>query len=226
MIPSSQRTYNFDMTFIAYDIPLLLAQSSSSSSSASGSSLSSGDSQMIIWGIVLIGAAVLLFFLEVFVPSGGLIGLVSGVCLVAGIILIGLVNQTAGAIVAVIALLSVPPLILFAMKILPDTPFWKWLSLSDYQPRLMRDETLVPERAEDAYDEAYDEVIMHPAADASTLKVGMTGEAAVDLRPIGVCVINGERIECLSTHGIIPKHSQVRVVEVDGMQVKVKQVQE
>ena len=51
-----------------------------------------------MWGIVLLGVALALFFVEVFIPSGGLIGIVAGVAAVFGIVLLFRVDTTLGLV--------------------------------------------------------------------------------------------------------------------------------
>jgi membrane-bound ClpP family serine protease len=52
--------------------------------------------------------------------------------------------------------------------------------------------------------------------------VGTTGVAMTDLRPVGTCRFGDGRYECLADRGMIESGSEVEVVAVDGMQVKVR----
>ena len=52
--------------------------------------------------------------------------------------------------------------------------------------------------------------------------IGEEGRAATDLKPVGTCIINGQRMDCLSTAGQIKAGTKVRVVFADGIQIKVK----
>ena len=40
----------------------------------------------LIWGFVLVGAALILLFMELFVPSGGILSLCSGVAVIGSIV--------------------------------------------------------------------------------------------------------------------------------------------
>jgi membrane-bound serine protease (ClpP class) len=54
--------------------------------------------------------------------------------------------------------------------------------------------------------------------------VGAEGEALTDLRPVGVVRIGERRMDALAQTFLIPAGSRVRVVQVEGSQVKVRQV--
>jgi len=162
----------------------------------------------VVWGVLLMGAAIMLFFVEIVVPSGGLIGLVGAAAMVAGVVLLFRVDTTFGLIGAIAALIALPIVIGLAIKVWPDLPIGRLL--------ILRNEN--PPDAEDAADQT------EPTPDAPD--VGRRGEAVTDLRPIGTCLIDGERRECLATGGMIEAGDPVRVVSVDGMQIKVQRQRE
>ena len=70
---------------------------------------------LIIWAVLLLGVAVVLFFVEVFLPSHGLISLVAAVSLVAGIVLLFKVDTTLGLAGALLAIVCVPIFVVMAM---------------------------------------------------------------------------------------------------------------
>jgi len=159
-----------------------------------------------VWGVLLIGAAIMLFFVEVVVPAGGLIGLVGAAAMVTGVVLLFRVDTTFGLIGAIAALIALPIVIGLAIKVWPDLPVGRLL--------ILRSEKRGGGQATQA------------DADAETPGVGRTGEAMTDLRPIGTCVIDGKRQECLASGGMIEAGDSVRVVSVDGMQIKVQRQRE
>jgi len=148
--------------------------------------------------------ALVLFFLELFVPSGGLIGVVAAVSLAAGIVLLFQVSTTLGTIGAIVTLVSAPFAIALTMKLWPNTPLGRLMILSSAKP---------PQRAND-----------DPLPDAERIQklVGVTGKAVTDLRPVGTCLIDGQRHECLAEGGTIAAGLDIRVVSVDGTQIKVR----
>lgn len=156
--------------------------------------------QYAIWALICFGVAIALFFVEVFVPSGGIIGFFAAAALVGGVVMLFKINTTLGLIGATVSLAAVPFLFAFAIKLWPETPMARWLTLKSPPPIQTESGTI--------------------AHDTSLLNA--TGKAVTDLRPIGACVINGKRIECLATTGMIHSGQKVRVVSVDGLEVKVK----
>ena len=165
-----------------------------------------GSGQWLVWGIVLLGVALALFFVEVFIPSGGLIGIVAGVAAVFGIVLLFRVDTTLGLITAAVVLLALPFLVAFGLKMWPDTPFGKWVTLDDEQ------DTVSDEGEHPA-------PVVHP--DRPRLAVGDVGKTLTPLRPVGTCLLHGRREECLSHAGTVPAGVEVRVVVVDGNAVYV-----
>lgn len=161
------------------------------------------DQTLIVWSVLLLGAAMALFVIETFVPSGGIIGITAAVCLIAGIVLLFGVDTTYGLIASTVALLALPFLVAFTLKMWPHTPIGRALMLKDQQ------------------DDSGEAEHRHPPA-AVGPSVGDTGRAVTWLRPVGMCVINNRREECLAVGGTIEPNAQVRVVAVDGMHIKVK----
>lgn len=160
---------------------------------------------VMVWGFVLLGIALVLFMAEVFVPSGGIIGIAAAGCAIVGIVMLMMFDKVVGLITAVLALAALPFLFAFAIKVFPNTPIGRLISLQNRQQRLMD-----PDR--------------HPAQDSPSNLVGAQGQAMTDLRPVGTCRIGDQRRECLAETGVIEAGSQVKVVSVDGMQIKVRRV--
>jgi membrane-bound ClpP family serine protease len=160
----------------------------------------------IIWALLLLGAGLVLFVIELFVPSGGLLGLCSAGCAVAGVVCLFKVNTTLGAVASLVILVAIPFLIGYSLKLLPHTPIWKWLTLKD----VTRATTGVGRAA-----------VSGPAPAPDSL-VGAQGKAVTDLHPVGTCLINGRRTECLAVGSMIEAGTAVTVVSADGMQVKVR----
>jgi len=169
-----------------------------------GTSPTPNDESYAIWAIILIGVAFVLFFLEVFVPSGGLIGFLSAVSLVAGIVMLFRINTTLGLISAIVSLIAVPFLFFFALKLWPNTPIAQLLLLKNASKN----------QAETQEDPTHNE--------SPDSLVGASGQAITDLHPVGTCLINGHRQQCLAQDGMISRNSRVRVVSADGMEIKVR----
>jgi len=161
------------------------------------------DESIVIWAIICFAIAIFLFVIELFIPSGGLIGFVAILSLVAGIVLLFWIDSTYGLIALIVSLTSLPFLFAFAIKVWPDTPIGKMLTLSNEGTTAV---------------DAVAETSQH-------VEVGQTGKSLSPLRPVGTCLIEGERIECISAAGVIDSQTEIRVVDVDGTQVKVRPVE-
>jgi len=187
-------------------VPTLLAQAGNAPNSGGGSTL-------MVWALALIGLAAMLFLIEIFIPSGGLIGIISGLSLVTGIILLFWHNQIWGVIGAILSLLALPFLLGFALKMWPETPIGRLLMLN------------AP--ASNADPAAAD----HPSKGATatggvSVQVGQQGRAVTEMRPVGTCVFDRRREECLATGGLINSGTTVEIVAIDGKQIKVRPVQQ
>lgn len=160
---------------------------------------------IILWAVLLIAGALLLFFLEIFIPTGGLLGVVAAGALVGGIIMLFYRNQTLGIIGTITSLIALPIMLGLGLKVLPNTPIFKRLTLSNQQaapPANAAEHTL-----------AHDQV-----------QVGQTGKAVTEMHPIGMCLINGQRVQCLAERSLIQSGTRIEVVSVDGMHTKVRAI--
>ncbi len=165
------------------------------------------DNSHLNWAILLIAIALVLFFVEFFVPSGGVLAICAFVALATGVFFLYKVDTTVGLIGAIVSVASLPFLFALGMKLLPNTPFYRMLLLKS-EPR-----------------PGMGQFGIAGATGRERLKdlVGVTGEAVTDLRPIGTCLINGERQDCLATSGTIKAGSKIKVVSADGMRIMVRE---
>ena len=172
--------------------------------------------QWVIWAIVAFGMAAALFAVEVFVPSGGILGVAAVASLAVGVLLLFWIDPTVGMLGAVASLVAIPFAIGFALKIWPDTPIGRWLTLDNEQPRRTPESGLIEGVSTDG---SGLEGIPGPQS-----LVGTRGEAVSDLRPVGMCRLDGRRRECLAMGGMIQTGTTVEVVAVDGREVRVREV--
>jgi len=164
------------------------------------------ENTLLIWAIVLIGLAVGLFFLEILVPSGGLLGVVSATSLVVGVILLFEVDRTWGLVGAIVSLLALPFAMGFAIRIWPHTPIGRLLTLD--APATQSEPSPAGPKA--------------AGAETDELVVGARGRAVTEMRPVGTCVFEGRREECLAIDGLVDPGTPVEVVAIDGRQIKVR----
>ena len=165
-----------------------------------------GSGDWLVWGVVLMAVAVALFFVEVFLPTGGVVGGLSGAAAIAGVVMLFRVDSTLGLIAALLCLLALPFMMVFALKVWPDTPFARWVTLEN-------------EEADEAPSVRGDE----PASEAGPA-VGDTGKTLTPLFPVGTCLLGGRRRECLARRGTIDAGAEVRVVRVKDNEVYVEAV--
>lgn len=158
----------------------------------------------ILWAILCLALALVLVVIEFFVPSSGLIGFMAASSAVVGIVFLFMVNTTLGLVGAIVCLSAVPFIIATAIKIAPETFVMRKLMLGP----------------EDEQGKSPSEI---GAANGEAKLVGLMGTAVTDLRPIGTCVIDGKRLQCLAASGMIRQGAPVEVVFADGMQIKVRQ---
>ena len=163
----------------------------------------------LIWAILFLAVALALFFAELLVPSGGLISVFAAVSLISGIVMLFKVNTSLGLIGAIVVLLAMPFLLAMAIKLWPNTPMARALLLKNQPRRGLQEEG----------------VAGHDATVKAQELIGQTGEAITDLRPVGICLLSGERIECIGEGNVIRSGSMVRVTSADGMHVRVRPVE-
>jgi len=161
---------------------------------------------MLTCAIILVLTAAVLFTIELFMVSGGMLAILSATCLVSGIVCLFMVSPAAGLVAVIVTIVVVPVAVGFGFKLFPNTPFGRRLILSATQPT----------GAAIQLDKARDE---NPAA-----LLGAEGESVTHLRPVGICRINGKRLECMAESGIIDPGRRVVVTSVKGIEIKVRPI--
>jgi membrane-bound serine protease (ClpP class) len=138
---------------------------------------------------------------DVFIPSGGLLGICGLACLIGGIWIFFNHSLMAGWIGIAIAVVMVPSVVIIAYKIFPRTRFGKSVTLEPPH-RQPGDAIQDTEQLKEMLDQ--------------------TGVVLTTLRPVGMCDINGKRIECVAEGGFVPKDRKVKVIKIEGTQVTVR----
>lgn len=163
------------------------------------------DNQLLMWGLGLLALSLVLVGVEVFVPSGGVIGVVAFVCAIAGVVMFWRVSWMWGLSSLLAVMVLGPVCISYGLRVLPYTPMGRHLVLSD---RPEDTESRAARQAEEAQ--------------AERALIGATGSAVTDLRPVGMAEIEGSRIEVMAVGGVIDAGEAVRVVDVEGNRVRVR----
>jgi len=159
----------------------------------------------LVWILMLVGAGLGLILLEVFVPSGGVLGLLAVVALGAGVVtafvergpLVGM-SVLAGTFLAVPAVLGA------AFRWFPATP-------------LGRRVLPPPPAGED---------VLPDVAQRRLLRglVGRAGRTTTDLLPWGSVTLDGGTFEAVSEGGPIGRDAAVEAVGIQGRAVVVRAI--
>jgi membrane-bound ClpP family serine protease len=155
----------------------------------------------LLFAVFLYVACAALIVAEVFIPSGGLLGICALACVVGGVATFFHYSPTAGWIGVVAALIMVPSLLVVAYKILPKTRFGRRVILA---PPVRKRGEAIPDAAE------------------LVRLLGQVGEVLTPLRPVGMCTFAGRRVECVAESGYIQKGKAVKVIRVEGTQLTVR----
>lgn len=165
------------------------------------------EGQLLFWGLGLLAASLLLVVIEVFVPSGGVIAILSTGCAIAGVYCLFRVSTTWG-IIGIAAVLLMGPLTFgFALRVWPSTPMGRKM-MGERPPEQIEAERLAELKEREQL----------------AALVGMEGVVLVDLRPIGTIQVNGQRYEALSERSIIPAGTKIKVTVVEPNQIKVRAI--
>ena len=170
------------------------------------------DDSYLIWGAVLLGIAIVLLVVELFVPSGGLIGILAGIAIIASLIAFFSYDTAWGIGILLLDIVLIPLFIVFMFKYWMSSPFGQRLVLGGDEARA--DD---PEAAA-AISEA------HRAERANEVEslIGATAVTETALRPVGTIRIGSQRIDAMAEHGVIEPGVEVIVVDAYDNQLKVR----
>jgi membrane-bound serine protease (ClpP class) len=161
----------------------------------------------LIWAGLLLLVGLALVMTEVFIPSGGILGVLAFVAIIAAIAMAFLRSGAfAGFMFVLVSLIAVPTILVFAFQWLPDTAVGKRLLAA-----VPTSEEVLPD---DEQRRALREL------------VGKVGRAKSRMLPSGAVQIEGRTIDAVSDGFPIEPGQPVRVMEVTGTQVTVRLVTE
>lgn len=164
-------------------------------------------STLLAVGFALIGVALVLVAIEVFIPSAGLIGIIAGAAAIAGVVCLWQVSAEWGIAGTLGVLVLGPSLFFYLLNILPSTPAGR--RLIGELPEEERAERDLAERR---------------ARDERAALVGAEGVALTDLRPIGTVEIDGQRYDALAETAAIDQGTRVRVTRATMLELKVRPI--
>ncbi len=155
-----------------------------------------------LWSILLLGLAILLAILELFVPSGGLLGFLAFLSLIGSGTFAFLIDPLFGIVYVAGLSILVPMLLWKFLQIWPHTSIGRRLLLDPGE-----DPALVPDENREKL----------------KLLVGHAGVAKSRMMPSGTVEVDGRRLDALSEGMPIDPGKAVVVVRVDGINIIVRE---
>lgn len=83
----------------------------------------------LVWSIILLALAIAFIFLEMLIPSGGILGVLAGASAIASVAIAFTRGVGAGTTMLVVALVVMPAMIAIAIRWWPDTPIGRLVML-------------------------------------------------------------------------------------------------
>ena len=158
------------------------------------------DPLTIAYLLIIVGLALMLG--ELFIPSHGILFLVSSLCVLGGVALAFVQDTASGMVTLLTVFVVVPGMATLMLYLWPRTPMARRLILRD------RDEATA----------------LSPVNLELEGLRGRYGRALSDLRPAGAVEFDGRRVDVLSEGMMIPAGAWVRCVDVRAGTVVVRQV--
>lgn len=163
--------------------------------------------ETLVWPFVLLLAGVAMIFLEIFIPSGGILGVLAACAVVASVIVGFSESFFDGTVMLLSATVLVPAVIGLAIKWWPHTPIGRLVLIK--RP------------------ESEDEVL--PDTEEYHLRdqmIGKIGVAKSELLPSGDIVIEGKTYDAVSIGMPVSKGQAIKVVSVDTQRLIVRTLTE
>ena len=88
----------------------------------------------LVWGAGLFAAALLLFVIEMLVPSAGILGITAAICAIAGCVAFFMYSPMIGMLSAVFLIVAAPTAAYAAFKYYPHTPIGRRMILGNTAP--------------------------------------------------------------------------------------------
>jgi membrane-bound ClpP family serine protease len=161
----------------------------------------------LVWSVLLLFLGLALVCIEVFVPSGGVLGFLSIASLMAGIILAFYHRgPEVGFLFLTVTAVAVPAALILAFRYWPKTPMGRRLLLDVPSGEAMRPDS--------------------PQRQKLRQLVGKQGVVKSLMMPSGAVVIDGTTIDAMSEGIPIEAGTRIKVIEVRGTHVLVRPVDE
>jgi membrane-bound ClpP family serine protease len=156
---------------------------------------------IMFWPSLFLAIGLLLLLLEVFIPSGGLIGLCSVACLILCLWYAFSHSLGLGVTFMLIDLVALPLTASLAFSLWSRTPLGRKFFLRPPAP---------------------EEIEVSHADHHLEMLVGRVGRTLTPLRPSGHVELDGRRVDALAEEGFLPADSQVLALRVRSGQIVVR----
>ena len=153
----------------------------------------------LFWALIFIGLALLVVFVELFVPSAGLLGVLAGGLAIASVVMAFRSSFETGAVFLLVVLLAVPAIIYGMLKVWPHTPVGRRILLGE----VSLEEILPPETY-------------------SRELVGQIGIATTKMLPSGIILVDGEKYDAVSDGFPIDINQPVMVTAIRANRIYVQ----
>ncbi len=155
----------------------------------------------LFWAFILLGIAALLFLVDLFLPTAGIVSFLALIATIAAIVVAFTAGPRQGAMMIGVVVVVAPLLIAGAVKFWPHTPIGRLILI----PSTDHPDDVLPE-----LDESLSQL------------VGRVGKAKTKLLPSGAVVVDGKTYDALSVGKPIEAGQPVRVVRTQGRRVVVQ----
>ena len=160
---------------------------------------------MLLWGLILLAAALLLTVIEIFIPSAGLISMVAASVAIAGIVCLWIYDAAWGVSGLLGSMILLPTVFFSGISI------WTSTNAGRRAMGIPSDEELEARRQRDLESRRQRDAV-----------IGKEGVVLTEMRPVGIIEMDGKRVDALAEVGFLAAGTRVRVVSVDANEVKVR----
>ncbi|MDR0870965.1 MAG: hypothetical protein LBN39_09250 [Planctomycetaceae bacterium] len=156
-----------------------------------------------LWVIICLALSLAFAFLEIFIPSGGLLAFLSVSALLGSVVFAFLTNVLFGSGYLTAVIIAVPVFLWYAVQLFPRTFMGRKLLLN-------------PE----------DDPALQPDLKLEALKqlIGKRGIAKSKMMLSGLIEIAGQRINAVSESETVEPGEEIAVVKIDGINVLVRKI--
>ncbi len=149
----------------------------------------------LLWSILLFIAALGLIALEIFIPSGGVLGILAALALIASLAVAFSGGTMTGTAMLIVTIVVVPTVLAVAVRWWPHTPIGRLIVLQ------------TPESEDDVLPDT-------PEYRSLNALVGKRGVAKTKMLPSGVIVIDDETYDAMADSMAVERGQPIRVTAV------------